>query len=200
MSLRNGRKTLSLKMFKTVLTKTKSSIFLFFLLNLYQVSKKINAGKKQQQQQPNLEELKRENKQTNISRRAEGRDEQILHFLTGRDRTGTAQGKQVGTPMESQPPEHPELQPCSQELLSRGWQGTSACFCSCFTHHDMNSKGPVMGDGSVSPHPAHVHNLRARALPPHTNTPQQLHLYLHFSQQGSTVCAEAQDKRGFYSK
>lgn len=42
-------------MFTTVFTKTKSSIF---LLNLYQVCKKINTGGKK----PNLEELKRENK------------------------------------------------------------------------------------------------------------------------------------------
>lgn len=50
-----AEKQCSLKMFTTVFTKTKSSIF---LLNLYQVCKKINTGGKK----PNLEELKRENK------------------------------------------------------------------------------------------------------------------------------------------
>lgn len=66
-----------------------------------------------------------------------------------------AQGKRVGTPTGSPPPCTWELQPCSQELLiplPRGWQGTGACFCSCFTQQDMNSKGVVVGDGSVSLH------------------------------------------------
>lgn len=43
MLLRNSRKTLFSKMFTTVFTTTPSTIF---LLNLYQVSKKINAGEK----------------------------------------------------------------------------------------------------------------------------------------------------------
>lgn len=159
--------------------------------------------RKKQQKQPNLEELKRENKQTSAGELRAGM--RILHFLTGRGRTGTCQprGGRWAPQQGHSPPSPRELQPCSQELLiplPGGWRGTSACFCSCFTHHGMNSKGSVRGDGSVSPHPAHVHNLRARALPSHTKPQQQLHLYLYFSKQASTVCAEAQDKRGFYSK
>lgn len=78
-------------MFTTVFTKMKSSIF---LLNLYQVSKKINAGKKK----PNLEQLKRENKQTSAGELSAGMRESFSSRQGGEGRGHASPGEAGGHP------------------------------------------------------------------------------------------------------
>lgn len=153
MLLHNSRKTLFPQMFTTVFTTTKSSIF---VLNLYQVSKKINAGgKKKKKSLIWKSSREKTNKQTSAGELSAGMRESFISCQEGSDGDTPAQGKQVGTPRAPQPPEQlgaPALLPGGAAPLAGG---TGACLCSCV---------PQEQQGLCLPQPAQVHRIREPQL------------------------------------